>query len=131
MEASFAWLDSVLEDGHWILNGFQNLEKPLTHSLDMMLARPSRLGSVSDYGLGDEVLLYSSKSERVFSLNSSAKAIWELCDGSHTIIEIGQELGQRVGCSGDELLEDIIAAISEFRQHGLLKLEEVSRAEVP
>ena len=96
-----------------------------------MLARPSRLGSVSDYGLGDEVLLYSSRSETVFSLNSSAKAIWELCDGSHTIIEIGQELGQRVGCSGDELLEDIIAAISEFRQHGLLKLEEAARAEVP
>jgi hypothetical protein len=110
---------------------FQNSPKALTHPLDMMLARPSRLGSVSDYGLEDEVLLYSSKSERVFSLNSSAKAIWELCDGSHTIIEIGQELGERVGCSGDELLDDIINAISEFREHGLLEFEEASRAEVP
>jgi hypothetical protein len=97
----------------------------------MKLARPCRLGNVSDYGLEDEVLLYSSKSERVFSLNSSAKAIWELCDGSHTIIEIAQELGQRVGCSGDELLDDILNAIGEFREHGVLKLEEASRAEVP
>jgi Coenzyme PQQ synthesis protein D (PqqD) len=97
----------------------------------MMLARPSRLGSVSCHGLDDEVLLYSSVNERVVSLNSSAKAIWELCDGSHTIIEIGQELGQRVGCSGDELLDDIINAISEFREHGLLELEEASRADVP
>jgi Coenzyme PQQ synthesis protein D (PqqD) len=124
-------LDSFLEDGHWILNGFQNPQKALTHPLDMMLARPFRLGSVSEYGLEDEVLLYSSRSERVFSLNSSAKAIWELCDGSHTIIEIGQELGERVGCSGDQLLYDIIDAISKFREHGLLELEEVSRAEVP
>ena len=96
----------------------------------MMLARPIRLGSVSDYGLEDEVLLYSSRRETVFWLNSSAKAIWELCDGSHTIIEIGQELGQRIGCSGDELLYDIIDAISKFREHGLLESEEVSRAEV-
>ncbi len=106
-------------------------QKALTHSLDMMLARPFRLGSLRDYGLEDEVLIYSSKSERVFSLNSSAKAIWELCDGSHTIIEIGQELGERVGCSGDELLDDIIDAISKFREHGLLELKEASRAEVP
>jgi hypothetical protein len=127
----FACLDSVLEDGHWILNEFQNSPKPLTHPLDMMLVRPFRLGSVNDYGLEDEVLLYSSRSERVFSLNSSAKAIWELCDGSHTIIEIGQELGQRLGCSGDELLDDIINAISEFRKHGLLELKEAPRAEVP
>ena len=105
-------------------------QKPLTHPLDMMLARPSRLGSVNCYDLDDEVLLYSSGSERVFSLNSSAKAIWELCDGGHTIVEIGQELGERVGCSGDELLDDIINAISEFREHGLLELEEAFRAEV-
>ena len=106
-------------------------QKGLTDPLEMMGVRPLRLGSISDYGLEDEVLLYSSRSERVFSLNSSAKAIWELCDGSHTIIEIGQELGQRFGCSGDELLGDIIDAISKFHEHGLLELEEASRAEVP
>jgi coenzyme PQQ synthesis protein D (PqqD) len=106
-------------------------QKPLIHPLDTMLARPNRLGSVNCYDLDDEVLLYSSGSERVFSLNSSAKAIWELCDGSHTIVEIGQELGERVGCSGDELFDDIINAISEFREHGLLELAEASRAEIP
>jgi Coenzyme PQQ synthesis protein D (PqqD) len=106
-------------------------QKAVPHPLDMMLARPFRLESVSDYGLEDEVLLYSSRSERVFSLNSSAKAIWELCDGRHTIIEIGQELGQRVGCSGDELRYDIIDAINKFREHGLLEFEEASGAEVP
>jgi Coenzyme PQQ synthesis protein D (PqqD) len=107
------------------------LQKGLPHPLEMMSARPLRLGSISDYGLEDEVLLYSSRSEKVFSLNSSAKAIWELCDGSHTIIEIGQELGQGIGCSGDELLDDIVNAISKFREYGLVELEEASRAEVP
>jgi hypothetical protein len=103
-------------------------QRAVPYPLDMMLARPFRLESVSDYGLEDEVLLYSSRGERVFSLNSSAKAIWELCDGSHTIIEIGQELGQRVGCSGDELLYDIIDVLRKFREHGLLELNEASRA---
>jgi Coenzyme PQQ synthesis protein D (PqqD) len=107
------------------------LQKGLPDPLEMMSARPLRLGSISDYGLEDEVLLYSSRSEKVFSLNGSAKAIWELCDGSHTIIEIGQELGQRIGCSGDELLDDIIDAISKFREYGLLELKEASRVEVP
>ena len=99
--------------------------------LDITLARPSRLGSVNCYDLDDEVLLYSSESERVFSLNISAKAIWELCDGGHTIVEMGQELGERLGCSGDELLDDIINAIGKFREHGLLELKETSRAEAP
>ena len=27
-----------------------------------------------------------------YSRNSSAKAIWELCDGKHNIVEISQEL---------------------------------------
>jgi hypothetical protein len=103
----------------------------LTDSLERMLARPSRLGSVSCYDLEDEVLLYSSAGERAVSLNSSAKAIWELCDGRHTIIEIGQELGKEIGCSGDELLDDILNAISKFREHGLLEFEEASRPEVP
>ena len=106
------------------------LQQGLAHPLEMMGARPLRLGSISDYGLEDEVLLYSSRSERVFSLNSSAKAIWELCDGGHTIIEIGQELGHRFDCSGDELLDDIIDALRKFREHGLLELEEASRPEV-
>jgi hypothetical protein len=28
-----------------------------------------------------------------YSRNSSAKAIWELCDGKHNIVEINQEPG--------------------------------------
>jgi hypothetical protein len=61
-----------------------------------------------------------------FSLNSSAKVIWKLCDGRHTIFEISKKIGQRYDCSGTELLSDVKTSIMKLYTHGMLEMREVS-----
>jgi len=61
-----------------------------------------------------------------FSLNRSAKAIWELCDGRHTPIQISQELGQRFGIDADALLSDILEALAQLQKLGLVAMEEAA-----
>ena len=90
---------------------------------------PCRLNGIEEYSLGEEMLLYFSDFEKGFSLNGSSKAIWELCDGRHTLVEISQELGKRLGVSGNdlllcELLSDVIATTTQLRDLGILELEE-------
>ena len=87
--------------------------------------RPRQLHEL-DYDLGDELLIYSATQEMGFSLNHSAKAIWELCDGERSLREISEELAQRFGCDGIDLFPDIIATIEQLQQHGLVELEEDS-----
>ena len=89
---------------------------------------PCRLNGIEEYSLGEEMLLYFSDFEKGFSLNGSSKAIWELCDGRHTLVEISQELGKRLGVSGNdlllcELLSDVIATTTQLRDLGILELE--------
>lgn len=101
-------------------------EKPVVDEIDAVNTLPCRLKGITDCSLSDEAVLHSSEGEKALSLNSSAKAIWELCDGSRTIVEISQELGKRFGCPGTELLSDVITAIREFHKLSFLELKNVT-----
>jgi hypothetical protein len=59
-----------------------------------------------------------------FSLNSSAKAIWELCAGKHNIVEMSQEPGLHFNCCAEELLSGAKAFIMKLRMPGLLDMRE-------
>lgn len=98
----------------------------LVDAIDAVNTLPYRVNGITDCRLSDEAVLYSPECEKALSLNSSAKAIWELCDGSRTIVEISQELGKRFGCSGTELLSDVITAISEFQKLSFLEIKNVT-----
>jgi hypothetical protein len=95
-------------------------------AIDAVNTIPYRVNGITDCSLSDEAVLHSPESERALSLNSSAKAIWGLCDGSRTIVEISQELGKRFGCPGTDLLSDVITAISEFKKYSFLELKNVT-----
>lgn len=101
----------------------------LADAIDAVSTRPYKVAGITDCSLSDEAVLYSSECGKALSLNSSAKAVWELCDGSRTIVEISQELGKRFGCSGTELLSDVITAISEFQKLSFLELKNVTDSE--
>jgi pyrroloquinoline quinone biosynthesis protein D len=82
---------------------------------------PSRMSGVQEHRLGGEMLLYVPESQTAHALNSSAVAIWELCDGTLTIDEIAEELGPRVGRSGAALLPDVILTVTRLSELGLLE----------
>lgn len=95
-------------------------------SIDMTCSQPCQLFGIKEYSILDESVLYCPEREIAFSLNSSAKAIWKLCDGRHTIFEISKKIGQRFGCSGTELLSDVKTSIMKLYTHGLLEMREVN-----
>ena len=60
---------------------------------------PEQAADVRSFNVGDELILIASQSNVSFenvdapavqalTLNSSGRAIWELCDGSHTLAQI-------------------------------------------
>ena len=101
-------------------------KKPAVDAIDAVNTLPYRMEGITDCSLSDETVLHSPECNKALSLNSSAKAIWELCDGSRTIVEISLELGKRFGCSGTELLSDVITAICELQKLSFLELKNVT-----
>jgi hypothetical protein len=77
------------------------------------------------------MLLYGSDRQTAFSLNASAKAIWELCDGRHTLTDICRELGERFECAEDQLLADVQLAVRRLGELGLLEKENSSGTTSP
>ncbi len=69
---------------------------------DMANTLPCRVNGIKEYNLSDETVLYSLEREMAFSLNSSAKVIWELCDGSLNIVEISRNQTSKTFSSGVE-----------------------------
>jgi coenzyme PQQ biosynthesis protein PqqD len=98
-------------------------------NLELAEMYPRKLDSIKKYGLWDEMVLYSPVREQAFSLNSSAKVIWELCNGQRTVAEICQELGQNFDAAEADLMEDVEATVNQLHQAGLLALEEASAPE--
>jgi pyrroloquinoline quinone biosynthesis protein D len=88
---------------------------------DGTVTRPARLSGVEEHPLGEELLVYDPRSETAYALNRSAVAIWLLCDGTRTVEEITNELGQFVGLSGAALLPDVIQGVTRLHESGLLE----------
>ena len=84
---------------------------------------PIRIDGVREYKLGDELLLYTPDSDDAHVLNTSAMAIWKLCDGNRTVDEIIDTLAEWLEQPVEELSKDIIKGFTELHQKGLLELE--------
>ena len=101
------------------MNGTEN--KPESGIPDVS-QRPRRKG-VAAHPLGDELLLYTPEMAKAFSLNHSAQAVWNLCDGQRTVVEISQDLARRYDAAPDQLLGDVKETVLQLRELGLLEPE--------
>jgi hypothetical protein len=82
--------------------------------------RPSQNPGVVTSEVLDELVAYSPASSQAVSLNVSARAIWELCDGARTVDDICNELSNLAGMPPEALRPDVQAAIDQMRDLGLL-----------
>lgn len=126
MEAWLAWLGRVFTAGKQTLDAWGISPQPFVHPLDSETPlhvglQPSRLISVQEHRLGDELLIYIPRSETAHALNRSAVAIWELCDGTRTVEDISRELGQWLGHPSEALLPDVRRGIDQLCELGLLE----------
>jgi hypothetical protein len=87
--------------------------------------RPRRLTGVLENSLPNETLFYVPGKDLAVCVNESAKAIWDLCDGSRNLVEMAQAIGLSIGLTDPTeppaLLADVRTAVLELRALGLLE----------
>lgn len=87
-------------------------------------ARPQRKAGIIAQHVLDEMVLYDAEKEEGFSLNQSARSIWDLCDGVRTVQEICNELAAPLSIKAELLHEDVLVAIQQLASQDLLVLNE-------
>ncbi len=86
----------------------------------MTKARPLRRDGVQMAVIENEMVLYDANLGQAGYLNTSAAAVWQLCDGALTAEEIAATLAAEIGEDPAGLLPDVVAVIAEFEAAGML-----------
>jgi len=87
----------------------------------MNTTKPDRKPGIIAKDIGGETLLYSAEEEVIHVLNPTARLVWELCDGQHTVKDVERAI--RAGFSVDEehdVTGDIHQTLEIFAAKGLL-----------
>jgi len=72
--------------------------------------------------MGRETLLYSAGGKAIHVLNLTAKLIWELCDGGHTIEEMEQTASTRFSVPDNHsVIEDVKHTLEVFVAKGIVE----------
>ena len=73
--------------------------------------------------LDDNLALYDEVGQLLILLNSSAAAVWELCDGTTTLDDMVRQLAEVLGATGsdaEELAEDVRLTVRKLADLGLV-----------
>ncbi|MCB0207898.1 MAG: PqqD family protein [Anaerolineae bacterium] len=84
--------------------------------------KPIRKLNIMVKDIGNETLIYSLEQEKVHVLNPTARLIWKLCDGEHSLTDIEKELRSKFFIASDhDVLDDVWQTLSNFASQGLLQ----------
>ncbi len=89
---------------------------------DLSAARPQARPGVEAHGVLEEMVLYDPERDMAFSLNLSARAVWELCDGERTVTAIVEELSAALDDPPPRLAADVEATVRRLAGLDLLAL---------
>jgi PqqD family protein of HPr-rel-A system len=81
---------------------------------------PSPEKGLSGKDLGDEYLVYDKAGDRFHILNGSAREIYLLCDGDHTLERIIECMAERYRIDPATARQDTIEAIDRLIELGIL-----------
>ncbi|NND02005.1 MAG: PqqD family protein [Acidimicrobiia bacterium] len=73
-----------------------------------------RRADVMEQAVDDELILFNPVTETYFTLNRSAREVWDLVDGSRTVNDIARGLASRYGMDPEALIEDVRAIVDSF-----------------
>jgi len=68
----------------------------------------------------DEVVVIDGEGQRCVSLNLTAAAVLEMCDGAHTAQAIAVEISRASGAEVSQVEADVSALLAELKEHQLL-----------
>jgi hypothetical protein len=80
-----------------------------------------RRKDLEEVELGEELILLEATGQRLHRLNSTASAVWRLCDGKRDVSMIAASLAQEFnGASGKEVQTEVQAALLDMVRMGIL-----------
>ena len=85
-----------------------------------MIAHPTR-AALAVTAEGDAVVLHDPRTGSRHRLNSVARHIWELCDGSHDCETIACDVAARFTIAHAQARLDVEATVAAFREAGLIR----------
>lgn len=99
----------------------QGISAPGSDSL-----RPAARPQVKSYPVADELILLPQGGDRVYALNASGRAIWELLDGLRSLTQIHQHLIQHFDGDPVDIFRDLTTALFRFQALDLLEPKSLS-----
>lgn len=84
---------------------------------------PERNRDVELREVGDESVLVTPSGD-TFALNPTARAIWELCDGTTTVDELAAALTDVFAIDRAMAIEDVVVTIEQLRAADLVTAED-------
>ncbi|GJM26874.1 MAG: hypothetical protein DHS20C16_32890 [Phycisphaerae bacterium] len=83
---------------------------------------PLRRDDVTFHVIDDEALIYDPDRGATHRLNSTARFIWEHCDGAADCESIAAELTGVWDASSQQACDDVLLAVGSMVENGLLKV---------
>lgn len=90
--------------------------------LDRVAVAPRRREGVIGHTVAEEMVLFSTETETAVSLNLTAAAVWELCDGDATVERIIELLAEDAGVDPATIADDVEAILHQMESLSLLDL---------
>lgn len=86
----------------------------------VITSRPARVDGVEVARRDGKAYLRPMGADRVYELNDTAFALWELCDGETSVREMVQAVDDLFAGPSEDLARDVLSALEELASDGLL-----------
>jgi hypothetical protein len=86
----------------------------------VITSRPVRADGVEVIRRNGKAYLRRIGADRVYKLNDTAFALWELCDGDTAVHEMVQAVDDLFTAPREDLSRDVMSALEELVRDGLL-----------
>ena len=97
----------------------------------MNAIKPLRKQDIITKVVGNETILYSSGKRVIHVLNHTAKLVWELCDGSHSIEDMERAMRAKFSFSAEcDVEKDVREMLDDFAKTGVLEEKNAQNKEV-
>jgi hypothetical protein len=85
-----------------------------------VLSLPTRRAGASAVELDDNVAVYDDVGQLLILLNTSAAAVWELCDGRTTVDDMVRALAVAHRAHAEDIAEDVQRTVAKLVELGLV-----------
>lgn len=83
--------------------------------------RPLRRGQAWVRKHGEDVAVFDQDSDKLFHMNRSAFAIWELCDGNTSPEEMAGAVAELTNADQERARHDVAKALADLSELGLVE----------